>query len=116
MAEQPEERKQEEQPPYTPASPFKRVLAWVGVIYMVAFVFLNVYPFFTGGVYLSGIAPLMVCPGAGGLLVLAVLNLRDREATYSRRASMAVLAAVCGVLLVVCLIQGIPPLLAGLGV
>ena len=33
---------QEEQPgePYTPASPLKRIWAWVGVVYMVIIVFL----------------------------------------------------------------------------
>ena len=100
---------------YTPASPVKRIAAWVGLVYMLAFVALNLYPFFTGGRYLTGIAPLMVCPGAAGLLAIAVWHLRQAECTYSKKASMAVLAAICTVVCVIGLVQGIPPLLAGLG-
>ena len=116
MSEVPNQNNQsEESPSYTPAHPVKRILAGVGVVYMVAFVFLNVYPFFHGGAYLSGIAPLMVCPGAAGLAALAVWQIRQKDCTYAKKASMGVLAAVCAVLFVVGLVQGIPPLLAGLG-
>lgn len=100
---------------YTPASPKKRVLAWVGVVYMLAFVGLNIYPFFTGGHYLNGIAPLLFCPGAAGLLVLSVLELRDPDCAPSRKACMALLAVACVVIFIAGLVLGIPPLLAGLG-
>ena len=83
MAELPDNKNQKEPSSYTPASPVKRIIAWVGVAYMLIFVALNLYPFFHGGTYLRG---------------------------------MALLAAACGVILVIGLVQGVPALLAGLGV
>ena len=46
MAELPDNKNQEEPSSYTPASPVKRIIAWVGVVYMLIFVALNLYPFF----------------------------------------------------------------------
>ena len=63
MAELPDNKNQKEPSSYTPASPVKRIIAWVGVAYMLIFVALNLYPFFHGGTYLRGLAPLLVCPG-----------------------------------------------------
>ena len=105
----------EEREPYVPASPVKRIMAWVGIVYMVGFVILNVYPFFNQGAYLTGVAPLFACPGIAGLLAIALWTLRQPEETYSKKASMLVLALVCVVGLVVSLVLGIPPLLEGLG-
>lgn len=116
MRERPEDKKpQEEREPYTPASPVKRILAWVGVVYMVLLVGLNLYPFFHGGAYLTGVAPLFACPGIAGLLIIALYTLRQPDETYSKKASMVVLALVCAVGLGVSLVLGIPPLLEGLG-
>ena len=67
MAELPDNKNQKEPSSYTPASPVKRIIAWVGVAYMLIFVALNLYPFFHGGTYLRGLPPLLVCPGAAGL-------------------------------------------------
>ena len=49
MAELPDNKNQKEPSSYTPASPVKRIIAWVGVAYMLIFVALNLYPFFHGG-------------------------------------------------------------------
>lgn len=46
MAELPDNKNQKEPSSYTPASPVKRIIAWVGVAYMLIFVALNLYPFF----------------------------------------------------------------------
>ena len=99
MAELPDNKNQKEPSSYTPASPVKRIIAWVGVAYMLIFVALNLYPFFHGGTYLRGLAPLLVCPGAAGLAVIAVWQFRRPECTYSKKACMALLAAACGVIL-----------------
>ena len=116
MSDRPEDnRPQVEKEPYTPASPVKRILAWVGIVYMVCLIFLNLYPFFHQGAYLTGVAPLFACPGIAGLLAIAVWTLRQPDETYSKKASMVVLALVCVVGLVVSLVLGIPPLLEGLG-
>ena len=113
MSDRPEDnRPQEEKEPYTPASPVKRILAWVGVVYMVLLVGLNLYPFFHQGAYLTGVAPLFACPGIAGLLIIALYTLRQPEETYSKKASMVVLALVCAVGLGISLALGIPPLLA----
>ena len=111
MAELPDNKNQEES-----SSPVKRIIAWVGVTYMLIFVLLNLYPFFHGGAYLQGLAPLLVCPGAAGLAVIAVWQFRRPECTYSKKACMALLSAACVVILVIGLVQGVPALLAGLGV
>lgn len=104
----------EEGEPFVPASPIKRIIAWVGVIYMVGLVLLNVYPFFNQGEYLTGIAPLFACPGIGGIFAIALHLVRHPDSTHARKASMAVLAALCAVGFVVSLVLGIPPLLAQL--
>ncbi|MFQ7453008.1 MAG: hypothetical protein ACLRNQ_18170 [Flavonifractor plautii] len=62
MAELPDNKNQKEPSSYTPASPVKRIIAWVGVAYMLIFVLLNLYPFFHGGAYLQGLAPCWSAP------------------------------------------------------
>lgn len=63
MTERPENNdRREEQEPFVPASPVKRIMAWVGIVYMVGLVILNIYPFFNQGNYLTGIAPSLPAP------------------------------------------------------
>ena len=85
MSEQPGNEKEQAQSSHTPAPAVKRVLAWVGIIYMVALVLLNIYPFFT-----QGGSPLL-------------------------RAGMVILAAACLVVMVLGAVDGIPALISGLG-
>ena len=47
---------------------------------------------------------------------IALLRLRQKDCLPSQRAVMGLVAAGCAVVFVVGLVQGIPPLLAGLGV
>ena len=110
---------QEEQPgePYTPASPLKRIWAWVGVVYMVIIVFLMTYMYGTG-TYLQGIAALMLVPALGGGAASAVclwLTALQEGRTPVRRAMMILITALCLALIVVNLINGIPALLANFG-
>lgn len=116
MAELPDNKDQKEPSSYMPASPVKRIIVWVGVAYMLIFVILNLYPFFHGGTYLRGLAPLLVCPSAAGLVVIAAWQFRRPEYAYSKKAYIAPLAAACGMILVIGLVQGVSTLLAGLGV
>ena len=44
MADQEKRPDPQEAEDWTPASPAKRVIAWVGVVYMVCLVLLNLYP------------------------------------------------------------------------
>ena len=62
MAELPDNKNQEESSSYTPASPVKRIIAWVGVTYMLIFVLLNLYPFFHGGATSRGWPPCWSAP------------------------------------------------------
>ena len=110
----PGEDREEEQRPHIPASPAKRIIAWTAVVYMVILVLLNVYPFFHQGENLYGVFPLMVCPGAVGLFILAVYRLRQ-GVSAGAKAAMAVLAAACVILFVMGLSDGLPALIAGLG-
>ena len=64
---------------------------------MLAFVGLNLYPFFSGGQYLRGIYPLLACPAAAGLAVIALLRLRQKDCLPSQRAVMGLVAAGCAV-------------------
>ena len=74
---QPEQSElQPEQEEYTPASPAKRVLAWIGVLYMVIVTALTTYMYFAGGKALTGLAPLLAIPGLVGLGVIALMNHR----------------------------------------
>lgn len=105
---------QEEEQSYTPTSPFKRVIAWMAVVYMVLIVLLNLYPFFHQGEYLYGVFPLLVCPAGVGLFVLAVLRLR-MGLSAAGKAAMVLLAVVSVLLFVMGLTDGLPYLIAGLG-
>jgi len=108
---------QENKPPENPvpyATPAKRILAWVGVVYMVLFVLLNLYPFFHGGAYLRGIGPLLVCPGVLGMAALCLCQLRDPASPFWKRIILAVIIALCAIVFLLGLMDGIPALLAGL--
>lgn len=105
----------EEGEPFVPASPIKRIMAWVGIVYMLGFVVLNIYPFFTQGTYLTGIAPLFACPGIAGIFAISLYLARHPESDYSRKVSMTILAVICAVGFVVSLALGIPGLLANFG-
>ncbi len=117
MTDRPDkEAPQEEREPYVPASPVKRIMAWVGIVYMLGFVVLNLYPFFNRGNYLTGIAPLFACPGIAGIFAIALYLARHPDSTYSRKVSMAILAVLCAVGFAVSLVLGIPPLLVNFGI
>lgn len=58
--QQPDHR--EEQPEYIPASPVKRTMAWIGIVYMVILLCLTTFYFYTGRM-LGNLAPCSPCPG-----------------------------------------------------
>ena len=94
---------------YTPASPVKRALAWVGVVYMVILVALTTYFYFTGTM-LTGLAPLLTIPGLAGLGVVSILSWR----TTGQPGKMAaiILAALCWLLALLTLPVGIAGLMS----
>ena len=58
---------------YTPASPVKRTLAWIGLVYMVILVALTTY-YFYNGTMLGNLGPLLAVPGLLGLGILLVVS------------------------------------------
>ena len=62
-----------EQSGYTPASPVKRALAWIGVVYMVILVALITYFYFTATMP-GGLAPLLTVPGLVGLGIVSIIS------------------------------------------
>ena len=62
MAELPDNKNQKEPSSYTPASPVKRIIAWVGVAYMLIFVALNLTRFSTAEPISGGWPPCWSAP------------------------------------------------------
>jgi uncharacterized membrane protein YhaH (DUF805 family) len=80
-----------ETPAYTPASPTKRIVAWVGVIYMLIIVALSTYAIATGEL-LGGLTGLMVAPAFGGLAAITLMRWRDGQ--YRGHKAGALLIAI----------------------
>ena len=62
-----------EQEPYVPASPVKRTMAWIGIVYMVILLCLTTFYFYTGRM-LGNLAPLLTVPGLIGLGALILVS------------------------------------------
>lgn len=81
----------ENKPSYTPASPVKRALAWMGIVYMLILVPLTTYNMATGEP-IRNIPGILLFPACGGLA--AVCFLRGREIHNRLLLALGVLAAV----------------------
>lgn len=98
-----------EQKSYVPASPLKRTLAWIGLIYMLILLALTTFFYFTGKA-LMGIAPLLAVPGLLGLGIAAQVSSRT---TGNPKKSTALLLTVLFVLLALAILpDGIARLMA----
>jgi len=93
------EQPKPETPPYTPASPSKRIAAWVGVAYMVILVALTTYAIATGET-LGGLTGLLLAPACGGLAAVTWMRWRRGEYRGGRASALfvVVLAAAAFVL------------------
>ena len=97
---------------YTPASPIKRTMAWIGVVYMVIVVALTTY-FYSTGSMLSNLAPILSIPalvGAGALMVI-----RYRTDGVPAKGVAYGIAALCWVLALCSLPLGIVGLMSNFG-
>ena len=81
---------QEEQG-YTPASPVKRTMAWIALVYVLIFLALTTYFYFTGTM-LGNLAPLLTVPGLVGLGVVAIVSHRSTGSPGRTATIVAVLA------------------------
>ena len=88
----PPQEEQDAPAPYTPASPVKRTLAWIGLAYVLIFLALTTYYYFNGTM-LGNLGPLLTVPGLIGLGILALVSWRTtgRPGKWPAIA----LAAVC---------------------
>jgi len=104
--------REEKTPGYTPASPVKRALAWIGLVYMVILVALTTYIYFTGTA-LGNLGPLLTVPGLIGLGVVALVSWR----TNGRPGKWTAIAltAACWLLAVFTLPIGIAGLMSNFG-
>ena len=90
MSDHREDMDLDEEAGYTPASPVKRTLAWIGLVYMVILVALTTYFYFTGTM-LGNLAPLLTVPGLIGLGVLAIVS---HKSTGTPGAKMTILVVL----------------------
>ena len=105
-------RQEPQRPSYTPASPVKRALAWIGLVYVLIFLGLTTYFYFTGTM-LGNLGPLLTVPGLVGLGILALLSWRS-SGKPGKWAAIA-LAALCWLLALATLPLGIAGLLSNFG-
>ena len=70
-----EQEHEQEEKGYTPASPVKRTLAWIALVYVLIFLALTTYFYFTGSM-LGNLTPLLAVPGLIGLGGLVLVSWR----------------------------------------
>ena len=83
--DRPDDLNQDQQEPYVPASPVKRTMAWIGIVYMVILLCLTTFYFYTGRM-LGNLAPLLTVPG---LISLGALILVSWHSTGHPRRGLA---------------------------
>lgn len=66
---------EQEESGFTPSSPLKRTLAWIGLVYALIFLALTTYIYFTG-TGLRNLAPLLTVPGLIGLGAATLVSWR----------------------------------------
>lgn len=102
---------QEEQG-YTPASPVKRTMAWIALVYVLIFLALTTYFYFTGTM-LGNLGPLLTVPGLVGLGILAIVS--HKSTGSPGRTSVIILVLVCWALAAFTLPLGVMGLLSNFG-
>ncbi len=102
----------EEEKGYTPASPVKRTLAWIALAYVLIFLALTTYFYFTGTM-LGNLAPLLTVPGLIGLGILSIVSWRS--AGKPGKWAAILLALACWGLAAATLPMGIAGLLSNFG-
>ena len=105
------EEEQEEQG-YTPASPVKRTLAWIGIVYMVIVVALTTVIYSTGKP-LNNLAPLLSVPALVGLGIMSILSWRTTGTPG--KWSAILIALVCWAIAAYSIPLGIVGLMSNFG-
>ena len=92
MNKNPNFNDRDEEEVYTPSSPVKRTLAWIALVYVLIFLALTTYFYFTGTM-LGNLAPLLTVPGLLGLAAVILVSWRT-TGKPGKWAAIA-LAAAC---------------------
>ncbi len=104
-----EKRSSGETEGFTPSSPVKRTLAWIGVVYALILLVLTTYIYFTGS-GLTNLGPLLAVPGLIGLGAVSLVSWRT--AGKPGKWPAIALAAICWLLALAALPVGIIGLLS----
>lgn len=112
MAEDKRTPNPDESRSYTPSSPVKRTLAWIGVVYMVILLALTTYIYFTGTA-LGNLGPLLTVPGLIGLGAVALVSWRSTG--KPGKGPAIALAVLCWLLAAATLPIGVIGLLSNFG-
>ena len=107
-----DEKRPDEDLGYTPASPVKRTMAWIGLSYMIIIVALTTYYFYTGTT-LGNLGPLLTVPGLIGLGILSLAS--HHSSGRPGKGPAILLAVVCWALALATLPIGIAGLLSNFG-
>lgn len=99
----------EENGDYIPASPVKRALAWIGVVYAVILLALTTYIYFTGTA-LGNLGPLLTVPGLIGLGVVVLVSWKSTG--KPGKGPAIALAALCWLLAAATLPIGVAGLMS----
>ena len=102
-------REESENNGFTPSSPVKRTLAWIGLAYALILLSLTTYFFFTA-TGLRNLGPLLTVPGLIGLGVVALVSWKS-TGRPGKRSAIA-LAVLCWMLALITLPIGIVGLLS----
>ena len=102
----------DEEEVYTPSSPVKRTMAWIGLVYVLIFLALTTYFYFTGTM-LGNLAPLLTVPGMLGLAAVILVSWRT-TGKPGKWAAIA-LAAACIAFAMATLPVGIAGLMSNFG-
>ena len=97
---------------YTPSSPVKRTLAWIALAYVLIFLALTTYFYFTGTM-LGNLGPLLTVPGLIGLGILAIVSWKT-TGTPGKTAAILV-AVVCWAIALATLPVGFAGLMSNFG-
>mgnify|MGYP003254228857 FL=1 len=108
----PPQEEQDAPAPYTPASPVKRTMAWIGVSHMMIPVALTTYYFFTGTT-LGNLGPLLTVPGLIGLGAVSIVSWRSTG--RPGKVPAILLSVMCWALALATLPIGIAGLLSNFG-
>ena len=92
MNKNPNFNDRDEEEVYTPSSPVKRTMAWIALVYVLIFLALTTYFYFTGTM-LGNLAPLLTVPGLLGLAAVILVSWRT-TGKPGKWAAIA-LAAAC---------------------